>query len=196
MSRWSLILILTISLAITNIIYSQNEYQIGISAGVVETNFDLDHDIGFGTLISFSYLPNESIQLFLSSGIITWNNMAYYNRIYNNKITPIIMGAKYIYSSNKFQPYFLIELEQIYGYRLKGFGEEVNPLPYDVPGYKNYITESIKFSDLMLAGGLGFNYKLDKNINIETSFVISFISNKKNSDAYHMRLFTGLNYLF
>ena len=182
----------------TNQIFSQGKFKIGLSSGIVIRDFDA-HQLGFGTLATFSYMPCESIGLFLSSGIITWNNMSYYKNIYNVKITPIIFGTKYYLNSNNFRPFFLFEIEKIFGTRVLGFGNLVHPvLPGEPepPGFKEYEVRTADLDGFALAAGFGFVHKLGDNFDFEASFVSDLWGNEKAEGAFHMKFFVGFNYIF
>lgn len=190
-------LLLIVLVLNSNEMFSQSKWQIGLSSGITPGNYS--DKLGFGTLASLSYKTSKNIDLFLSYGLLTWNNISYYENIYNIKITPIIFGAKYYFSLKNFQPYFLLEVEKILGTLVLGFGDLVNPvLPGEPepPGIKEYSVKTVNMNGFTYAFGMGAKYKINDNVNFESSLVSNFYADKKAEDAFHVRLFVGFNYIF
>lgn len=168
-----LLSVLLLAVVFTGFINAQSKMAFGLQAGVAIPmgDFGDGYDMGFGGQGNFAYHISPMLDVTASVGYLTWSGK---EADYTFSSVPVLVGARYYFGKDKFNPYVAGELGMHF--------VSVDIPTVTIGGFTFGGSSSDSFFGF--GAGAGFLYKMGPNLDLDVNAKFNSISSEGSSSSY------------
>lgn len=168
--------VLLVVFLVSGFINAQGKMALGFNAGIALPMGDFadGYDMGFGGNALFAYRVSPNVDVTLSGGYLTWSGKDALDGL-NFSSIPVMVGAKYLFGKEKFNPYVAGELG-------------VHFTTVDLPEYEfegqTFGGGSSSDTYFGWGAGAGFLYQIGNNMDLDVNARYNSIAAEGGSSDY------------